>query len=59
MHMQSYLSEYVFRYNKQDEGRAMFLTLLLRAADPERIRVLPVGQACSSGVHGCTLPTLL
>lgn len=33
-HLQSYLSEYVFRYNHRNEPRAMFLTLLLRAARP-------------------------
>ncbi|MBA3569949.1 MAG: transposase, partial [Pyrinomonadaceae bacterium] len=33
-HLQSYLSEYVFRYNHRDDERAMFLTLLLRAARP-------------------------
>lgn len=33
-HLQSYLSEYAFRYNNRDNGRAMFLTLLLRAARP-------------------------
>ena len=33
-HLQGYLSEYVFRYNHRDDGAAMFLTLLLRAARP-------------------------
>jgi len=33
-HLQSYLSEYTFRYNHRNEPRAMFLTLLLRAARP-------------------------
>jgi transposase-like protein len=33
-HLQSYLSEYVFRYNHRNEPRAMFLTLLLKAARP-------------------------
>ena len=33
-HLQGYLSEYVWRYNHRDQPRAMFLTLLLRAARP-------------------------
>lgn len=33
-YLQGYLSEYVFRYNHRHEPRAMFLTLLLRAARP-------------------------
>ena len=31
-HLQGYLNEYVWRYNRRDEGRAMFEALLLRAA---------------------------
>ena len=30
--LQGYLNEYAWRYNHRDDGRAMFLTLLLRAA---------------------------
>jgi transposase len=30
--LQGYLNEYVWRYNHRDDGRAMFLTLLLRSA---------------------------
>lgn len=33
-HLQGYLNEYVWRYNHRDDGRAMFWTLLLRAALP-------------------------
>ena len=33
-HLQGYLNEYVWRYNRRNEPRAMFLTLLLRAARP-------------------------
>src|SRR5437763_13609282 len=32
--LQGYLNEYVWRYNRRDEDRAMFLLLLLRAASP-------------------------
>jgi transposase len=32
--LQGYLNEYAWRYNHRDDGRAMFLTLLLRAAEP-------------------------
>ncbi len=31
--LQGYLNEYVWRYNHRDDGRAMFLTLLLRSAE--------------------------
>lgn len=31
-HLQGYLNEYVWRYNRRDDERAMFETLLLRAA---------------------------
>jgi transposase len=31
-HLQSYLDEYAWRYNHREDGRAMFETLLLRAA---------------------------
>ncbi len=31
-HLQGYLNEYAWRYNHRDDGRAMFETLLLRAA---------------------------
>jgi ISXO2-like transposase domain len=31
-HLQSYLSEYAWRYNRRNDGRASFRTLLLRAA---------------------------
>lgn len=30
--LQGYLNEFVWRYNHRDDGRAMFETLLLRAA---------------------------
>ena len=30
--LQGYLNEYVWRYNHRDDGRAMFLSLILRAA---------------------------
>lgn len=33
-HLQTYLNEYAWRYNHRDDGRAMFWTLLLRAASP-------------------------
>lgn len=33
-HLQGYLNEYVWRYNHRDDPRAMFWTLLLRAALP-------------------------
>ena len=33
-HLQGYLSEYVWRWNHRDEPRAMFLSLILRAAKP-------------------------
>jgi len=33
-HLHGYLNEYVWRYNHRDEPRAMFLSLLLRAARP-------------------------
>lgn len=32
--LQGYLNEYVWRYNRRDSGRAMFLSLILRAAVP-------------------------
>ena len=32
--LQGYLNEYVWRYNHRDDGRAMFLSLILRAASP-------------------------
>jgi transposase len=32
--LQGYLNEYAWRYNHRDDGRSMFLTLLLRAATP-------------------------
>ncbi|HZU79009.1 MAG TPA: IS1595 family transposase [Acidimicrobiales bacterium] len=32
--LQGYLNEYVWRYNRRDSGRAMFLALILRAAVP-------------------------
>jgi transposase-like protein len=32
-HLQSYLSEYAWRYNRRNSGEAKFLTLLLRSAD--------------------------
>jgi transposase len=31
-HLQGYLNEYVWRYNRRDDGRAMFLSLILRSA---------------------------
>lgn len=31
-HLQGYLNEYVWRYNRRDDGQAMFLTLILRSA---------------------------
>jgi transposase-like protein len=31
-HLQGYLNEYAWRYNRRNDGRAMFATLLLRAA---------------------------
>ena len=31
-HLQGYLNEYAWRYNHRDDGRALFLMLLLRAA---------------------------
>ncbi len=31
-HLQGYLNEYAWRYNHRDDGRAQFLTLVLRAA---------------------------
>lgn len=34
--LQGYLNEYVWRYNHRDDRRAMFLSLLLRAAAPVR-----------------------
>jgi transposase-like protein len=33
--LQGYLNEYVWRYNRRDDGRAMFLSLILAAALPE------------------------
>ena len=33
-HLHGYLNEYVWRYNHRDQPRAMFLTLILRAAKP-------------------------
>jgi transposase-like protein len=33
-HLQGYLNEFAWRYNHRDDGQAMFLTLLLRAAEP-------------------------
>ena len=33
-HLQGYLNEYVWRYNRRDDGEAQFLSLLLRAALP-------------------------
>ena len=33
-HLQSYLSEYAWRYNHRNDGQASFRTLLLRAARP-------------------------
>ena len=32
--LQGYLNEYTWRYNQRDSGRAMFLSLILRAARP-------------------------
>ena len=32
-YLQTYLNEYVWRYNRRDNGRAMFLDLLDKAAD--------------------------
>ena len=31
-HLQGYVNEYVWRYNHRDDGRSMFLSLVLRAA---------------------------
>jgi transposase-like protein len=31
-HLQGYVNEYVWRYNHRDDGRSMFLSLILRAA---------------------------
>jgi len=33
-HLQGYLNEYAWRYNHRDDGRAQFLTLVLRASRP-------------------------
>ena len=33
-HLQGFLNEYVWRWNHRDEPAAMFLSLLLRAANP-------------------------
>jgi hypothetical protein len=32
--LQGYLNEFAWRYNHRDDGHAMFLTVLLRAAQP-------------------------
>lgn len=37
-HLQSYLNEYAWRYNHRNDGRAMFLTLILRSAQESQSR---------------------